>query len=152
MNVNDYEVNSNVPPVLVVERLTDTAVLPDYAHATDSGFDIYADEDIHIAPHKAEAIPTGLRFQIPAGYEVQLRPRSSRSLIGLPAQFGTIDEGYRGEIAVIMANMNSGTRFIQRGEKIAQGILTPVSRAAIIEDSVSIDTDRGVGGFGSTGS
>ena len=136
---------------LIVQRIDPTLPLPTYAREGDSGFDLRADDDYVLNPHKAEKIGTGLLFHIPEGYEVQIRPRSSMSSIGLPAQFGTVDNGYRGEVVVILANLNEGTRLIRKGDRIAQAVLAPVTQANIVEGVVSTDTERGEGGFGSTG-
>lgn len=136
---------------LVIERLDDSLPMPQYAREGDSGFDLSSAEDWVIGPGLCEKISTGLRFHIPEGYEVQIRPRSSLSILGLPAQFGTIDQGYRGEVIVILANISKGTKRIRKGERIAQAVLTPVTRANIVEGVVSTDTERGEGGFGSTG-
>jgi len=136
---------------LIVQRIDPTLPLPTYAREGDSGFDLRADDDYVLNPHKAEKIGTGLLFHIPEGYEVQIRPRSSMSSIGLPAQFGTVDNGYRGEVSVILANLNEGTRLIRKGDRIAQAVLAPVTRANIVEGAVSTDTERGCSGFGSTG-
>ena len=136
---------------LTVERVDPGIPLPFYAREGDSGFDLRAGHPCVISPHKTEAIATGLRFSIPEGYEVQIRPRSSMSVLGLPAQFGTVDNGYRGEVKVILANLNEGTRRIEEGDRIAQAVLAPVTQANIVEGVVSTDTERGEGGFGSTG-
>jgi len=136
---------------LIVQRIDPTLPLPTYAREGDSGFDLRADDDYVLNPHKAEKIGTGLLFHIPEGYEVQIRPRSSMSSIGLPAQFGTVDNGYRGEVSVILANLNEGTRLIRKGDRIAQAVLAPVTQANIVEGVVSTDTERGCSGFGSTG-
>lgn len=138
-------------PELIIERLNDEVEMPRYAKEGDSGFDLSSTEDWVIGPGLCEKISTGLRFHIPEGYEVQIRPRSGLSILGLPAQFGTIDQGYRGEVIVILANISKGTKRIRKGERIAQAVLVPVTQANIVEGVVSTDTERGEAGFGSTG-
>ena len=138
-------------PTLTVERLDPSLPMPKYAKDGDSGLDLQSTEDILIAPHQCEKIGTGIRCEIPSGYEIQIRPRSSMSILGLPAQFGTVDEGYRGEIKVVIANLTSGSKRIRKGDRIAQAVLAPATRANIVEGVVSTDTERGADAFGSTG-
>jgi dUTP pyrophosphatase len=111
-------------------------------------------DPISIAPRERRLIPTGLTIALPPGYELQIRPRSGLALrhgITLPNTPGTIDEDYRGEIAVILLNAGTETFVIERGARIAQAVLAPVSRAAW-EEVESLDmTARNLGGFGSTG-
>lgn len=91
-----------------VKRLHENAILPKYAHVTDSGFDLCAVEDAIIEPGETALIKTGLAFDIPKGYEIQVRPRSGVTLkTKLRVQFGTIDSGYRGEVGVIVDNINT---------------------------------------------
>ncbi len=128
--------------------------LPTYATAGAAGMDVVAAEDVTLAPGARHAVATGFAIAIPEGYEVQVRPRS-----GLALKFGvtclntpgTIDEDYRGEIKVILANLGSGPFDVRRGDRIAQLVPAPVLRARIVEVDVLDTTDRGEGGFGSTG-
>jgi dUTP pyrophosphatase len=130
--------------------------LPSYATAGAAGMDLLAaiQDPISIAPRERRLIPTGLTIALPPGYELQIRPRSGLALrhgITLPNTPGTIDEDYRGEIAVILLNAGTETFVIERGARIAQAVLAPVSRAAW-EEVESLDmTARNLGGFGSTG-
>ncbi|RPK04871.1 Deoxyuridine 5'-triphosphate nucleotidohydrolase [Bacillus subtilis] len=93
-----------------IKRLSPDAQIPAYAHATDAGFDLVAAEDVIIEPGWAELVPTGLAFEIPEGYEMQIRPRSGITLnTRLRVQLGTVDSGYRGEVEVIVDNINRYT-------------------------------------------
>jgi dUTP pyrophosphatase len=128
--------------------------LPAYATAGAAGMDVVAAEDLVLAPGARHAVATGFAIAIPAGYEVQVRPRSGLALkhgitcLNTP---GTIDEDYRGEVKVILANLGDQPFTIARGERIAQLVPAPVQRALFEEVAVLDETDRGSGGFGSTG-
>lgn len=130
---------------------------PHYAHEGDSGFDLRAAIDIpvHLFPLERKLIPTGLKFQIPNGYEMQIRPRSGLAIkqglmvLNTP---GTIDRGYTGEVQVIIINLGDHPYRVDPGERIAQAVLTPVVQARLQEiESVESTDGRGQGGFGSTG-
>lgn len=164
-----------------VKRLSDVAVIPQYATDGSAGFDLVASEDVIIEPGETKLVPTGLAFEIPQGYEIQIRPRSGISLItklriaNAPA---TIDADYRGEVKVIVENIEedsygnvsqyltyidgfdyrtdyevypNGTYLIRKGDRIAQGVLQRVPIANFIEVDELDETERGAGGFGSTG-
>lgn len=134
------------------KKLDKRAVLPAYAHEGDSGMDIRCIEPVVIYPGETVKVGTGICAEIPHGYEIQVRPRSGMSKDGVFAVFGTVDEGYRGEIGVILHNSNS--QFVSYGEfsRIAQLVLAPVVRAEIEETKDELSsTERGDGGFGSTG-
>ena len=130
--------------------------IPVYKTKGSVGFDIESNEDVIIKPGERKLIHTGLYMEIPAGYELQVRPRSGLSLKdGFVTILGTIDNDYRGEIGVIGVNINDTGYFqIDKGDRIAQGVLAPIEIAKF-EKVDSIDelskTDRGTGGFGSTG-
>ena len=131
--------------------------LPHYASAGAAGADLRANfEDrgqVELAPGTRALIPTGLRLAIPAGYEVQLRPRSGLALkhgITLPNSPGTIDSDYRGPLGVILQNTGDAPFTVAHGDRIAQMVVAPVLQAAF-ETGPLDDTDRGAGGFGSTG-
>ena len=95
---------------------------------------------------------TGLRCQIPQGYELQIRPRSGYAKDGLVAQFGTVDEGYRGELKVILHYQGGDEVYlVEAGDRVAQAVLVPVTRANFVDGNISEDTERGVSGFGSSG-
>lgn len=93
-----------------IKRLSPDAQIPAYAHATDAGFDLVAAEDVIIEPGETACVPTGLAFEIPEGFEMQIRPRSGITLkTPLRVQLGTVDSGYRGEVGVIVDNINRDT-------------------------------------------
>jgi dUTP pyrophosphatase len=130
--------------------------LPSYATAGAAGMDLLAAvvDAVVIAPGQRALIPTGLAIALPAGYELQVRPRSGLALrngIVLPNSPGTIDEDYRGEIQVIVLNAGGEPFKVERGTRIAQAVLAPVVRAAWREVADLDVTARNTGGFGSTG-
>ncbi len=130
--------------------------LPAYQSELAAGLDLLAavDDPVMLAPGQRALVPTGLSMALPAGFEAQVRPRS-----GLAAKHGvtvlntpgTIDADYRGEVKVILINLGDAAFEITRGERIAQMVIAPVLQAEITEVAVLSDTERGVGGFGSTG-
>ena len=128
--------------------------LPSYASAGAAGLDVVAAETLTLAPGARHAVATGFAIAIPEGFEVQVRPRSGLALkhgitcLNTP---GTIDSDYRGEVKVILANLGSGPFEIVRGERIAQLVPAPVQKARFAEVADLDSTDRGSGGFGSTG-
>ena len=128
--------------------------LPAYTTSGAAGMDVLAAEDCVIAPGQRHAVATGLAVAIPQGYEIQVRPRSGLALkhgITVPNTPGTIDSDYRGELQVILINHGAGDFTIQRGDRIAQLVLAPVTQAAWEEVGELDTTTRGAGGFGSTG-
>ena len=130
--------------------------LPHYASSGAAGMDLLAaiDSDMIIRAGERALVPTGLRIGLPAGYELQIRPRSGLALkhgITLPNTPGTIDEDYRGEIGVIILNTGREDFVVTRGMRIAQAVLAPVIRLTWVEVSELDETARGTGGFGSTG-
>ena len=128
--------------------------LPAYATAGAAGMDVVAAEDLVLAPGARHAVATGFAIAIPAGFEVQVRPRSGLALkhgitcLNTP---GTIDSDYRGEVKVILANLGSEPFAVARGERIAQLVPAPVQHAIMDAVDSLDDTVRGSGGFGSTG-
>jgi dUTP pyrophosphatase len=130
--------------------------LPSYATAGAAGMDLLAAvrEPVTVGPGERTLIPTGLTIALPPGYELQVRPRSGLALrhgITLPNTPGTIDEDYRGEIGVIILNTGTEAFVVERGARIAQAVLAPVSRAEWQEVDTLDATARNAGGFGSTG-
>jgi dUTP pyrophosphatase len=128
--------------------------LPAYATDGAAGMDVLAAEDLTLAPGARHAVATGLAVAIPPGYEIQVRPRSGLALkhgISVPNTPGTIDSDYRGELKVIMINLSAAPFAIHRGDRIAQLVLAPVTRAGWQEVEELDETERGAGGFGSTG-
>ena len=144
------------PITILLKRLPHGEGLPPPAYATEgaAGMDVVSAVDTTLAPGARAAIPTGFAIAIPAGYEVQVRPRSGLALkhgvtcLNTP---GTIDSDYRGEVQVILINHGQAPFAIARGERIAQLVPAPVQRAVLDEVETLEDTARGSGGFGSTG-
>jgi dUTP pyrophosphatase len=128
--------------------------LPAYATAGAAGMDVLAAEDVTLPPGGRHAVATGLTLAVPAGFEIQVRPRSGLALkhgISVPNAPGTIDSDYRCELKVIMINLGAEPFTIARGDRVAQLVLAPVVRATWQEVTELDCTERGEGGFGSTG-
>jgi dUTP pyrophosphatase len=130
--------------------------LPFYATAGAAGMDLLAAvaAPVTVAPGQRALIPTGLTIALPADHELQIRPRSGLALrhgIVLPNSPGTIDQDYRGEIQVIVLNTGAEPFVVERGTRIAQAVLAPVTRVAWHQVDTLDQTERGAGGFGSTG-
>jgi dUTP pyrophosphatase len=168
-------------PRVKIKRLKDVP-LPQYAKQGDAGFDLVAAEDVIIEPGQTVIIPTGLAFELPPTYEMQIRPRSGISAkTKLRVVLGTVDSGFRGEVGVIVDNIREkrsqekdyldgigedisgneydfkridvvyGTYIIRKGDRIAQAVIKPVEQAHFVEVTELGASDRGEGGFGSTG-
>jgi dUTP pyrophosphatase len=172
---------TNQRPVVQVKikRLRPEAVIPRYARAMDAGFDLVAVEDVLIPPGESAKIPTGLAFALPEGYELQVRPRSgisAKTKLRLSNAPGTVDAGYRGEVCVLVDNrrvpygevgnicldvseqpvtvdreVDRNSYLIRKGDRIAQGVLAIVPVAQFAEVEELDETERGTGGFGSSG-
>lgn len=139
-----------------VLKLHSDVSLPEYQTAFASGADIraYISEPLTIKPYEQALVPTGLSFEIPEGYEMQLRPRSGLALkkgLTLLNTPGTIDADYRGEVKVILFNTSKESVVIENGERIAQAVICPVVKAEWKSVAVLSETKRSNGGFGSTG-
>ena len=138
------------------QRHADDVVLPDYATPGAAGMDIAAhlDTAVTLAPFARAAITTGFSMQLPSGYEAQIRPRSGLALkhgVTVANAPGTVDSDYRGEVAVILINLSQQDFTITPGMRIAQMVIAPVTHCRF-EDTLQLDmSDRGAGGFGSTG-
>lgn len=144
------------PVTVSVKRLPHGEGLPLPAYATDgaAGMDVVSAQDVTLAPGARHPVATGLALAIPPGYEIQVRPRSGLALkhgITVPNTPGTIDSDYRGELKIILINHSAEPFAIARGDRVAQLVLAPVTRAAWDEVAELDDTARGGGGFGSTG-
>ncbi len=139
---------------LKVKRIDEEAIIPKYVHSTDSGMDIYSIENKVINPGETVLIKTGLKIELPPNTEAQIRPKSgialknSVTVLNTP---GTIDEGFTGEICIILINHGKEDYKVNKGEKIAQMVIQPVIRVDIEEVHDIQNTSRGEGGFGSTG-
>ncbi|MBP3929763.1 MAG: dUTP diphosphatase [Peptostreptococcaceae bacterium] len=149
-----------------VKKLSPNAVVPKYAHATDTGFDLYTSEDILLDPHSTGIAKTGLAFELPAGWGIMLRNRSGITVKGCPVVLpfdnldikipvtvfiGTLDEDYRGEVGIMVRNESKYTIIIPKGTKLAQGVLEKIHQATFTVVEELSETTRGEGGFGSTG-
>ena len=135
------------------QMLHPDAQVPSYAHIGDAGADVYSVTEVILQPQHRAAIPTGLAVDIPIGYEIQVRPKSGLALkygITVLNSPGTVDAGYRGEIQVIVVNLGTEAYTFTKGQKIAQLVLKTVLQAQDIEGELGT-SDRGIGGFGSTG-
>lgn len=137
-----------------IQKINKDAVIPRYVHSGDAGMDLYSIEDLVLPAGERALVGTGLKFEIPVGFELQIRPKS-----GLAANFGitvlntpgTVDSGYRGEVKVIVFNSSKNDYQIKKGEKIAQGVIAKHETAEIEEVEELNDSSRGESGFGSTG-
>ena len=140
---------------LMFVKTNPNAFIPTKKHATDSGMDLSSVEECVIEPHGVAFVHTGIGGVIPKGYELQVRPRSGLSSNGIICAFGTVDEGYRGEICAILYNFTNEQYKIGIGDRIAQLVLSPVVHDISIEtgsiDDLYEPTDRNADGFGSTG-
>ena len=128
--------------------------LPEYATPASAGVDLRASEGCVIPPGGRALVPTGLRIALPEDYEAQIRPRSGLALrhgVTLPNSPGTIDADYRGEVRVILMNLGQEPFVVEPGDRIAQMVVAPVTRVAWSEVEELDATERGEGGFGSTG-
>lgn len=162
-----------------IKKLHPGAVVPQYAHEFDSGFDLVAVEDVIVQPGQTMQVPTGLAFAIPRGWELQVRPRSGvskKTKLRVSNPPGTVDSPYRGEVQVLIDNIfmvntimikealdlrggcltmdkeiPTGTYFIRKGDRIAQGVIAPVYQAEFEVVDELDETERGSGGFGSSG-
>ncbi|MGK5512271.1 dUTP diphosphatase [Brevibacillus formosus] len=162
-----------------IKKLHDDAVIPQYARAMDAGFDLVAVDDVLIKPGETKKVPTGLAFALPEGFELQIRDRSgvaSKTKLRVSNAPGTVDAGYRGEVSVIMDNISQlkqgivagefvfidgrdalgkehdrGSYIIQKGDKVAQGVIAivPIAQFEVVDELD--ETERGTGGFGSSG-
>ncbi|MCK5641263.1 MAG: dUTP diphosphatase [Gammaproteobacteria bacterium] len=137
-----------------VKKLSEKAILPSFAHPGDAGLDLFSVENKVLEPGRSYLVKTGISIQLPKNTEAQIRPRSGLALkhmITLTNTPGTIDEGYRGEIGIIMINHGKDDFEIKEGMKIAQMVIKPIYEVNITESKDLSDTSRGEGGFGSTG-
>ncbi|HXD73982.1 MAG TPA: dUTP diphosphatase [Vicinamibacterales bacterium] len=139
---------------LKVRKLNPSAILPSYAREGDAGLDLFAVKAMVIEPGKSALVPTGIAIELPSGTEAQVRPRSGLALkhgISVLNTPGTIDEGYRGEVGVILINHGANAFAVEAGMKIAQMVVSPRIQVTVEEVAELSDTQRGSSGFGSTG-
>lgn len=139
--------------IITFEKTCSHAQCPAKATPGSAGFDVYAAESHFINPGETVLVPLGFKVRVPEGYEIQVRSRSSLALMGIiiPNAPGTIDSDYRGEVKVILHNIGVETFSLPRGYKVAQLVVAEVPRCAFVEGTVTDNTSRGEGGFGSTG-
>lgn len=148
------ETETAVADISIKFRLEKGAVLPKYESTGSSGMDVRSVEDCSIDPGSWKLVSTGLFPEIPEGYEIQVRSRSglaAKNGIFVLNSPGTVDSDYRGEIKIILANMGREPFKISTGDRIAQLVVAPVTKAAVISVDTISSTERGEGGFGSTG-
>ncbi len=137
-----------------VRRLSDAAVVPGFARAGDAGMDLCASADVRLAPGEWKLVPTGIAIELPSGTEAQVRPRSGLALkygVTVLNAPGTVDEGYRGEVGVILINHGREPFDVVVGARIAQLVVLPRLSVDIVEVDALTHTERGAGGFGSSG-
>ena len=144
-----------------VKKIHHNAVIPRFAHPTDTGFDLFTVESIRIHPNQKSIVRTGLIFELPNGWGIQVRNKSGITMKGVPnllgnnadivVYMGTIDQAYRGEVGIMVKNISNKTIAIPSGTKLAQGVLERVYQCTFEEVEEVSETDRGEGGFGSTG-
>jgi dUTP pyrophosphatase len=156
-DLEDRMINDITQLPLGYHKLNPDAVTPKYNYPSDSGFDLHSVEDLEIPPFGRILVPTGLSFDIKDGYEIQVRSKSGlaikQGLMVLNSP-GTVDNGYNGEIQVIIFNTNNYTVMIPKGMKVAQAVLCPVVNGKwveLVENGDVTEKDRGDNGFGSTG-
>lgn len=141
---------------LKIKRISSLAKMPTYATEGAAGMDLYAanEKPITLMPLERHLIPLGFTMELPQGYEAQIRPRSGMAIkhgITLSNCVGTVDEDYRGEVCVGIINLSDKPYEVKAGDRIAQMVVAPVVRAEIVEADELLETQRGAGGFGSTG-
>ncbi len=134
-----------------IKKLVSDAVLPNYAHASDAGMDIYSCEDLIIKPGYRALVKTGISLEFPKGYVALVWDKSGISKKGIITLAGVGDAGYRGEYKIVLLNVGSKDYEIKKGQKIAQILIQPIVRGEIEEVFELNNSVRGEGGFGSTG-
>lgn len=148
-------IDPDAPVEVLVQRLDPGLPLPSYAHPGDAGLDLCASEDATLAPGGRAAVPCGIAIALPAGFVGLVHPRSGLArkhgitVLNAP---GTVDAGYRGEVQVLLHNTDPDEPFtVRRGDRIAQLVVQKVATADLVEVTTLPGSDRGDGGFGSTG-
>ena len=139
---------------VLIKKLREGATVPAFAHPGDAGMDLFACEGMSIGPGETQLVKTGIAIQLPTHTEAQVRPRSGLALknqVTVLNTPGTIDEGYRGEVGVILINHGPAPFVVEPGMKVAQMVIKPVLEVTVEEVDELSDTARGEGGFGSTG-
>ena len=137
-----------------IQKIHEEAIIPKYAHKGDSGMDLFSTVDVKLPSMARVLIPTGIKIAMPIGYEAQVRPKSGLALkegLSVVNTPGTVDAEYRGEVGVILINYSKNAAYIEKGQKVAQLVISKVEHASITEVDNLDKTSRGSGGFGSTG-
>lgn len=145
---------SNEAMTVRFKKINPEAILPAYAHPGDAGLDVRSIEDLTLQPGARALVKTGLVMELPPDAEAQVRPRSGLALkfgVTVLNTPGTIDAGYRGEVGVILINHGDAPFEIRKGDRIAQIVIATVVHAGIVEVAEVDSSERGAGGFGSTG-
>ena len=137
--------------LLKVKRLNPDAKLPGYGHVGDAGLDLFSVKDITLEPGGTLAVPTGIALAIPPGFVGLIWDKSGISLSGVHRLAGVVDAGYRGEVKVVMTNLGQRDFVFEKGMKIAQMLIQPVAEVSVEEADDLEKSERGEGGFGSTG-
>lgn len=134
-------------------KLDKDAIMPSYANDSDSGADLFCKEDVEIpANARGFIVKTGVRLDLPVDYEVQVRPKSGVSTkTPIRVIFGTVDEGYKGEIGIMIDNLSDKPITVERGKALAQMVIQHVPKMKFLQVNELSNSDRGEGGFGSTG-
>lgn len=152
-----------------VKRIHPDAIIPEFAHDTDTGADLFTCEDLILLPKEKGIAKTGLIFDIPQGWGFQIRNKSGNTVKGVPVKvvrgkevldiraditvyLGTVDQGYRNEVGIMVKNEEDFPVIIPKGVKLAQMVLEPIHQCKFEEVNEVSETERGLGGFGSTGS
>ncbi len=149
---NDMLARLRRTPVLKVRKVTTLDLPPPaYSRAGDAGLDLRAASAESFSVGELLRIPCGYAVEIPPGYEATIRPRSSLTVLGVIAHLGTIDSGYRGEVSAVLENRSWGIFQVTPGDRIAQLVVSPVARCEVVVAEQLSESERGAGGFGSTG-
>lgn len=139
-------------PIILFKKLSKDAIIPKYAHDTDAGFDLYCLERKTLTTGERYTFQVGISSEIPNGWFVSIRDKSGLAVkAGIHTLAGVIDSGYRGEWGIVLTNLGESECTFEKGDKIAQGILQQATQAEIMEVTELSETERGLGGFGSTG-
>jgi dUTP pyrophosphatase len=150
MSQNDSFFPNPIEKIEVL-KVSSEATLPTRAHPEDAGMDMYSLEDVILEPSQGKVTKTGIAMAIPQGFVGMVADRSSLAKRGVKTAGGIIDAGYRGEIMICLWNISGEPIQLKRGERIAQLLILPIATPAVVEVAKLDDTQRGVGGFGSTG-
>jgi dUTP pyrophosphatase len=139
------------PLVIPIKLFVPHAVIPTKAYSSDACYDVSASENVFIPPMKTEKVKLGFGLQLPPGWEAQIRPRSGLNAKGILALFGTVDANYRGEVCAVIFNASSVPFWVEPGTRVAQMAIRPIYDAVFETTAELEESDRGAGGFGSTG-